>query len=240
LRADPITDPRLRILALVGLAFVFSSLESRPALILMALMTAALVWLARLPWRVLLARLRLPGLVVAGIVLLLPLTSGQDVLARLGPLSIRAEGLAAATAIAARFLAIMTLVAVFLANLPLARIVAALRGLGLPDLLVDLALLTLRHISDLRHDLARMQVAMRLRGATTTGHRWRATGWIMASLLLRSHARSERIYQAMILRGHGAGDAAPPEFAQVTAADKAMLAAIFTLAAILVAVDYLA
>ena len=164
MRADPITDPRLRVAALLTLAFGFSALHAPAALALMVVATLGLVWWSGTPARRLLRALRLPGVVVAGLVVVLPFTSGDHVIAAVGPLTLRAEGLAAATGIALRFVAIFTLIVVFVGALPLSHLIGALRGLGLPALLVDMALLTLRHIEDLRHDLARMQTAMRLRG----------------------------------------------------------------------------
>lgn len=241
MRADPITDARLRIVAVLALAFTYSALQSAAALALMVLLTAGLIWQARIPPARLLRALRLPGLVVAGLVLVLPFTSGTTALAALGPITLRVEGLAAATGIALRFVCIFALVVVFLAPLPTAHLIHALRGLHLPALLVDMALLTLRHIADLRQDLARMQTAMRLRGGQV---RWftriRSTGWILASLLLRSHARSERVWHAMILRGHGAAGAIPPATAAPGLRDKIRLASLFALAAALMLVEHLA
>ena len=231
----------MRIVAVLVLAFTFSALHGAAALTLMGLLTVALVAVSGTRPAALLRALRLPGLVVAGLVVLLPLTSGDTILTSLGPLHLRAEGLAAATVIALRFLCIFALVATFLGALPVAQLIAGLRGLHLPALLVDMALLSLRHIADLRHDLTRMQTAMRLRGGYP---RWRdrisGTGWILASLLLRSHARSERIYHAMILRGHGAPEAALPALPKVTGSDKAALLALIALAAGLLAVEHLA
>lgn len=240
MRADPITDPRLRVAALLTLAFGFSALHAPAALALMVVATLGLVWWSGTPARRLLRALRLPGVVVAGLVVILPFTSGDHVIAAVGPLTLRAEGLAAATGITLRFVAIFTLIVVFVGALPLSHLIGALRGLGLPTLLVDMALLTLRHIEDLRHDLARMQTAMRLRGGYGWLGRFRATGWLLASLLLRSHARSERVYHAMILRGHGATGAALPDAATVPRADKWALAGLIALAASLLVVDHLA
>lgn len=238
----PIADPRLRILAVLVLAFSFSALHEPLPLALMAVLTLALVRLSGVGFGSLARRLRLPGVVVAALVAVLPWTSGETVLASVGPLALRAEGTAAAVAIALRFLCIFTLVVLFLGALPLPRLIAALRGLGLPALMVDMALLTLRHIEDLRADLARMQVAMRLRGAPRGfwRGRFRATGWLLASLLLRSHARSERVYHAMILRGHGAPGAAPPEAFDKGPGDARCLAALVVAAALLVTIEQLA
>lgn len=240
MRADPISDPRLRIVAVLALAFTFSALHGAVALALMVALTLTLIWLSGTTTGALLRALRLPGLVVAGLVAILPFTSGDSIIATFGPLTLRAEGAAAATGIALRFLSIFALVVVFLGALPLTHLIGALRGLGLPALLVDMALLTLRHIEDLRHDLARMQIAMRLRGGQVWLARLRSTGWLLASLLLRSHARSERIYHAMILRGHGASGAALPDTSAVSRSDKIVLAMLFALAASLLAIEHLA
>ena len=240
--ARPIVDPRLRIVAVLVLAFGFSGLHEPLPLALMVVLTLTLVRLSGIGLGPLARRLRLPGMIVAALVAVLPFTSGETVLATLGPATLRAEGTAAAFGIALRFLCIFTLVVLFLGALPLPRLIAALRGLGLPDLMVDMALLTLRHIEDLRSDLARMQVAMRLRGVPRGfwRARFRATGWVLASLLLRSHARSERVYHAMILRGHGAPGAAPPEAFGNGPGDGLWLTALVAAAVLLVAVEHLA
>lgn len=238
----PIADPRLRIVAVLVLAFSFSALHGPLALALMAMLTLGLARLSGVGFGALARRLRLPGLVVAVLVAGLPVTYGETVLVSVGPLALRAEGLGAALGIALRFLCILTLVVVFLGTLPMPRLLAALRALGLPALMVDMAFLTLRHIEDVRTDLARMQVAMRLRGAPRGfwRGRLRATGWVLASLLLRSHARSERVYQAMRLRGHGAPGAAPPEAFGKHPGDGLRLTALVTAALLLVAVEHLA
>lgn len=244
MRIDPLRDPRLRILAAVVLAFTFSALQGALALEMMVLLTVGLVIASNLSVRKLARALRLPSLVVAGLVVVLPFASGSTALVQIGPLTLTREGLFAVSAIALRFVCIFTMVAVFLGTMPMPQILRGLRGLGLPDLMVDMALLTLRHIGDLQQDLALMQLAHRLRGGGQ-GQRWlafahlKATGWILANLLLRSHARSARVYHAMILRGHGAADAAPPEPLVAPRGDKLVMMALFAIAGALFGVDRL-
>ncbi len=237
----PIADPRLRIVAVLMLAFCFSTLHGALPLALMLALTLGLVHLSGAGFGRLMRSLRVPGLVVAALVALLPVTSGDTVLTALGPIRLRAEGLEAALGIALRFLCIFALVIVFLATLPSPRLVAGLRGLGLPALMIDMALLTLRHIEDLRADFARREVAMRLRGAPKGVWRgvFRARGWMIASLLLHSHARSERVWHAMILRGHGAPGAAPPDTLTASRGDKAWLAVLIAAAALLFTLEAL-
>jgi len=208
LPAEPglIADARLRVVLALGLAFGFSTLGSPGALAGMVGLTVGLVMLSGIGPAALARRLRLPGLMIAALVALLPFVSGETAVTRIGPLTLWAEGTQAALIIGLRFLCILSVIILFLASLPLPRLLAALRQLGLPALMVDMALLTLRHIEDLRADVDRMRIGMRLRGAGRGLWRgqFRATGWMLASLLLRSHARSERVYRAMLLRGHGA------------------------------------
>jgi len=235
----PIADPRLRILALVLTAFGFSTLHAPAALALMVLATLALAWMFDLGPGALAHRLRWPGLAVGGLVAVLPFASGETVLARVGPLALHAEGLEAALGIALRFLCILAAAAALLGTLPVPRLVAALRALGLPALMADMALLMLRHVEDLRRDLARMRTAMRVRGAPPGFWRGQfgSTGRALASLLLRSHARSERIYHAMILRGHGAPGAVAAPF-HATRRDAAWLAALAGAMAALLALEH--
>ncbi|MFN3663829.1 cobalt ECF transporter T component CbiQ [Yoonia sp.] len=241
MRVDPISDPRLRIVAVFVLAFTFSALHGAAALSLMSLLTLFLIWATKLPPARLLRALRLPGLVVAGLVTVIPFTSGDTALATLGALTLRSEGLSAATGIALRFLCIFSLLVIFLTPVAPSQLINALRGLRMPALLVDMSLLTLRHIADLRQDMARMQTAMRLRGGQGRWYvQFRSTGWILASLLLRSHARAERVYHAMILRGHGAAGAASPDPAPTSLSDKVALAVLFALAACLLMIEHLA
>ena len=241
LESTPIADVRLRVVALLVIAFSFSTLHAPLALWLMVIFTVLLVRAFGLGFAELARRLRLPGLVVGGLVAVLPFASGETVLAALGPLSLRAEGLAAATGIALRFLCIIATAAALLGQIPVERLIAALRALKLPPLMADMALLTLRHIEDLRQALNRMRVAMRLRGARQGfwQGQFRATGWALASLLLRSHARSERIYHAMILRGHGTPGATTAAF-HASRSDLAWLAAVVASMVTLLALEHFA
>lgn len=211
MRPELLADTRLRLIGLMALAFCFSSLHSMVALGAMVGITGLILTLFGPPVSELASRLRFPGLAIAGLVVFLPLMSGQTILATFGPITLRAEGLASAIGIALRFLCIFSVMIALVGAVSVQRLIAALRALAVPAMLTDMALLALRHLEDLRGEFARMRIAMRLRGAQA-GYRhgqFQATGWALASLLLRSHARSERVYHAMILRGHDAPGAAP-------------------------------
>jgi cobalt/nickel transport system permease protein len=241
-RSEHRADPRFRLIGLLVLAFCFSSLHAPAALAGMALVTLLIVLRLGPSPAELARRLRVPGVTIAALVLLLPFVSGRTVLASIGPLDIKAEGAAAAAGIAIRFVCILSVLIALVGGMTTQRLISTLRSLGVPAMLTDMAMLMLRHVEDLRADLSRMRTAMRLRGVPA-GYwhgQFRASGWALASLLLRSHARSERIYHAMILRGHGAPGAASPAIAPPRPGDWALLAALVAAGSGLVLLDRLA
>lgn len=90
-------------------------------------------------------------------------------------------------------------------------LLAALRQMGLPALLVAILSLMLRYLQLIIDEAARMMQARasrstRLSQSRSTGGSiaWRArvTGGMAGSLLLRSLERSERVYNAMLSRGY--------------------------------------
>jgi len=198
-------DARLRLLAAGLLAFACASV-SQPLLVPPMLVLALGVGLAAgMSAGGMLRALRLPGVLVLALVLLLPFSGGGEALARFGPLTLHADGLTAAGLIAGRALAIVLITVALLGQTPIAQLLAGLRALGTPALMVDIALMMHRHLVEIRRDLTAMRLAARLRGEP-----WRARigtlrtfGWTLAALLLRSHERAERIWLAMRLRGHG-------------------------------------
>lgn len=205
-------DVRLRLLLALGLAFACASVTAL-ALVPVALALAlGVAFSAGMGARALARALRWPGLLVLGLSVVLPFASGETALWRFGPLVLRVEGLQAAALIAGRALAVVTLALALLGTVPMTRLVAGLRALGLPDLMADIALMMHRYLVEFARDLAAMRLAMALRGQP-----WclrlavlRGFGWMLASLLLRAHERAERIWVAMRLRGHGRAPPDPP------------------------------
>lgn len=220
-------DARVRLAMALALAFGMAAVRDlRLAPVLVVVVLVVLV-LAGPPAGVL-RRLRAPAMLAAGIVLALALTLGETELLRAGPVVFRSEGLEAGALIAARLLAIVAVTITLLAPVPPVALAGALRGIGLPGLLADLVLLTLRYLDELRAEIGRAQLARRLRGGGTG---WRALpdqGMILAAALIRAEARAERIWAAMRLRGHGAAAASSamsPGWAGWAAIAAALLAA---------------
>ena len=199
-------DARLRLPALVLLAFAFSSVKDVRAIAPMLLVAGAFWALSGLPVRYLLHRLRYPSMLVLFFAAALAFGSGKTVLYKLGFVSVTREGLDAAMLVAGRFYAILTLAIAFLSVAPLLANIAAMQALGLPFIMVDMALLMVRYLEVLKQDLHNMHISMRLRGFQNKG--WslktvKTSAWLAASLLLRSYERADGGYKAMRLRGYG-------------------------------------
>jgi cobalt/nickel transport system permease protein len=234
-------DARYKLVGLIILVFAFSFIRDLRMLLAMVVVTAAIYIISGLPARFILRWLRLPSIIILVIVLTLPFLSGETVIASLGPLALRQEGLLAAVLIAVRFACIVTVGITLLGTTPLLNSIKAMRALGLPLIMADMALLTLRYLNELGQDLSWMLTSMRLRGFRQ--HSFSPGGlktfaWLSGSLLVRSYERSEWVYKAMILRGYGQPTRPQEEF-QAHPEDGLILGAVILIVAALVVGDIL-
>jgi cobalt/nickel transport system ATP-binding protein len=201
-------NPRVKFVTLFALIVAFSLVRDLAHVPLMLAVTALIFGLSRLPLEFLVKRLRYPGVFLLALTLILPLFSGQTVLWQVGPVAIRAEGLTLMLLVVSRFTAILTVSLVIFGTMTLTTSARTLRSLGVPALLVDMLLLTLRYLFEFADMLARMQTAMRLRGFTVrrSGLNRRSAGQVgglIGTLLIRSFEQAEHVYKAMRLRGYG-------------------------------------
>ncbi len=205
--------PRLKLVSLLALMFAFAAVRELTLVPWMLGLAATIYLLSGLPLNFLLQRLSYPGLFILAVVVLLPLTVGDTVLAQWGWLTLREEGLRATLLIVGRFLSILTLGFILLGTTPFLPLLHAMRSLGLPTLLADMTLLSYRYLFEIAAMLATMQQAMRLRGFGQKRQRWlrinhqtmQQLALLAGNLLIRSYEQSERVYKAMRLRGYGYG-----------------------------------
>ncbi|MGF1498405.1 MAG: cobalt ECF transporter T component CbiQ [Elainellaceae cyanobacterium] len=200
-------EQRSKVVAIVALMFAFAFVSDLILLPVMLLVTAVLYALSRLPLSFLLTRLRYPGLfILAVIVLILFASAGNTVLAQVGPLSITREGVETVALIAARFFCIITVSLILFGTAPFLTSIKAMRSLRLPDVMVDMSLLSYRYLEEFGKTRRSMQHAMQLRGFESdrfSFHTLRVLSGLVGSLLIRSYDRSERVNHAMRMRGYG-------------------------------------
>jgi cobalt/nickel transport system permease protein len=86
---------------------------------------------------------------------------------------------------------------------PLEQVLAALRRMGVPRLLIDQLAFTSRYLSVITEELSRLQVARDSRTLTRpgVGENWRGASQVLGRLVVRSLDRADRIERAMQARG---------------------------------------
>jgi cobalt/nickel transport system permease protein len=175
----------------------------------MLLLGVALLFaaLARLPrrWylRQLAAALSFVALFAAPLPFLLQGPQGPDWLWTWGPLHISEHGATLAVRLCSKVATVASLALVILATAPLDATLKAMHALKVPGLLVQLLLLTYRYVFVLADELARLRIAVRVRGYRNrvSGHSYRTIGHVAGTLLVRGYERSERVGQTMRCRG---------------------------------------
>jgi len=116
-------------------------------------------------------------------------------------------------------LSIVTLMLVLVATAPLSVTFQAAHALRVPGLIIHLAMLTYRYIFVLATELARLRIALRVRGYRNRAsrHSYRTVGHVGGTLLVRGYERAERVGQAMRCRGFDGRFRSLAEFRTTTA-----------------------
>ncbi|MDJ1182505.1 cobalt ECF transporter T component CbiQ [Roseofilum casamattae] len=199
-------EPRCKLIGLMGLILAFATLQSLWLVPVMFAITLGLYLASKLPWSFVMQRLRYPGFFLLGTIAVLPFVVGETVLWEWGIISVYLEGCLAVILIAFRFVCIFVIASILFGTAPFSTMIKAMGKLGLPAVLGDMMLLTYRYLTELSDRLRIMKIAMRLRGFDTEHFRWRQLQVLAAlagTLLVRSYEQSERVYDAMRLRGYG-------------------------------------
>ncbi|MEL6403886.1 MAG: cobalt ECF transporter T component CbiQ [Chloroflexota bacterium] len=200
-------NPRIKFVSLFVLIIAFSLVQDLRLVPIMLVATVIVFAISRLPFTFLLSRLRYPGIFLGSLIVILPLFTGETEIFRLGFLSIQAEGVTYMFLVVSRFICILTISLVIFGTSPFLETVITLRSLGIPSLIADMMMLTVRYIFEIADSLTRMQRAMTMRGFSMKKFDMNSATQIarlMGSLLIRSYEQAERIYKAMRLRGYGA------------------------------------
>ena len=197
-------DPRWRLAALLFAAGVAATLHTLPAAGCALTTALLLAFLARLPPRWFFERLAALAVFLALFTLPLPwLLDGNGPGWSFGPVRFSLHGLAVALLLSAKAVTIVTLFLVIQATAPLESTLKAAHALRVPGLLVQLGLLSYRYLFVLADELARLRIALRVRGYRNRAnrHSYRTAGHVAGTLLVRGYERAERVGQAMRCRG---------------------------------------
>ncbi len=185
-------DCRWRLAAILLTMLAAAMPRSLLAGVMALIGSALLAFLARLPWRWFSQRLLVLAVPLAFFVLPLPLLASDWV-----------AGLRLAALIAVKGVSLATLAAVLLVSAPPDATLKAAHALCIPGLFVQLGLLSYRYLFVIGDELARLRVALRVRGFRNraNAHSYHTVGQAAGTLLVRGYERAERVSQAMRCRG---------------------------------------
>lgn len=229
-------DPRIKLLSLTILAFTYSFVSKPGLLAVIAAATFFLLAVSGLSGFFILRKLKLPSFIILALIITLPLVSGDTVLASLGPVSLRQEGLHSSLLIGTRFFCIIATALIIFNTSPLLDYIKAMRAMKLPWIMADMILLVFRYLQVIGDDYKRMRSSMKVRGFN--GNRFnlktlRTIAWLSGGLLVRSFERSDWIYRSMRIRGYGSRHTCRHDF-QIGRIDLTVFAAVILTAGCLV------
>lgn len=161
-----------------------------------------------LPLSLLLSRFRAPVLILLFVSVFLILFSGEEVLIRIGPVSLKSVGVILALNTCVRVLSVITVGIVMVNTTPLSGLSGKLKRMRIPHLLVDIGVMTGRYIMVIGEDYSRMKTARKLRGyipGMNISRRFKVIIPTAATMLIRGFDQSERVFNAMCMRGYGSG-----------------------------------
>lgn len=232
-------DPRMRMACALGLAACLSLPRGLAAAALGLALGGALLLVCRPSWRPLRQRLAAVNAFLLFLWAVTPLTVPGPPLAQWGPLAVSGDGVRLAFLVSLKANAIACVFLALVAPMSAGDAGHALRALRCPDRLVALFLFTARYAHVIAGEWRALHVAACLRGFSprTDRHTYRTLASLLGLLLVRSHERARRAWEAMLLRGFDG------KFRSVTAlrlapADMALALAALVGAALVLAVEY--
>ena len=201
-------DGRIKTIVLLA-AIITVSVLTRWSLAAGVLSAAlALICTLRLPPGRLLRRMSIPfgvaWLVLASLVFSTGHTAVATVSFRHISLTVYREGMALGFLVMLRILAAVSLASLLSFSTPMIEVLATLRLLKVPGLILDLADMIYRYSFSLREIAVTMRKAQCLRGGEELPwHRQaRDIGMLSGNLLAKAFARGESVYKAMLARGY--------------------------------------
>ena len=196
-------DPRARLVAAVVFSIVVA-MADRFVVLGTALAVVLLgVAICGLSLRVVIRRLAPLNGLLAVLIFLLPLSMPGAPWRTVGPLDFTREGLLLGFAIGLKANAIVLTLLVLLGSIDPITLGHTLSHLRVHDKLAHLLLFTVRYLDVLQRETRRLRAAMKMRAFRPRIDRrtYRAYGYLIGMLLVRSLDRSERVVAAMKCRG---------------------------------------
>ncbi len=198
-----VLDPRVKFLTIMPYALVVAVMHGLKGPLAALCVSASLTVVAALDPRKLFNRLVAVNAFVFLLWFFIPFSHPGEALFHLGPLTATREGVLYVLSITLKTNAIVLATIAILGTSEIFSLAHALVHLKMPDKLVHLFFFFYRYISVLHEEYGRLRNAMIIRcfKAGTNMHTYRTYAYLVGMLIVRSHERSQRIYQAMLCRG---------------------------------------
>ena len=196
-------DPRVKIIIAAMFSLVVALTHELTILFVSAISALALLVMARLSIKEVFWRLIVVNGFILVLWLFLPFTTPGKTLFTLLSLEATVEGVHHALLITIKSNAIVMACMGLLSTCSVFRLVHALHYLYVPDKLVHLFFFSYRYIHVINLEYVTLSNAMKVRCFTpgTNLHTYKSFAYLVGMLILRSHERSRRIYNAMLCRG---------------------------------------
>lgn len=196
-------DPRCKIVAATLFAITVALLNSFPALYFGLAISVLLVITAQLPFKDVVLRLLFINGFTLFLWITLPLTYGGEEIFHLGNLRLSQQGALLAAMITLKTNIIVASIIALLATSTIAELGHSLEKLHFPRKLCFILLYTYRYVFVIYQEYMRLLRAAKLRSFTpgTNLHTYKTYAYLFGMTLVNSYNRSNRIHQAMLLRG---------------------------------------
>lgn len=196
-------DPRIKFAAFFPYLFFLALLPGLSQAAAALVISTAFVIRAGLDTRKVINRLLIANGFIVLIWVFLPFSQPGEILFTLGPAAASREGILLALTITLKTNAIILATIAILGTSEVFALTHALVHLRCPEKLIHLFFFFYRYLSVLHEEYTKLTGAMRIRcfRPATTLNTYRSYAYLIGMLLIRSHDRAERIYQAMVCRG---------------------------------------
>ncbi|GMK41638.1 hypothetical protein PCCS19_46950 [Paenibacillus sp. CCS19] len=225
-KQQPIRKSRRRVLSVLGLLATLM-LFRHPA-VLSGAAGCLLLWMLwrGQPLRSILSRMLLIIPFALGTIVLVPFQhpDGGTALMHVGGWTATAEGARHALVLLLKIICANLLLTYLILSTPVYQLIASLRAIGMPAVLLEMTVLMMRYTGLLRDEASGMLHAQRARGLQLKDWRrrrrtWHRLGELLGVLFVRAYSRSGRIYQSIAARGgFGGGMGMTPIRSGATAA----------------------
>jgi cobalt/nickel transport system permease protein len=196
-------NPRVKIIGATLFTLATTTTQQFPVAFAAFTLSLSLLLFAQLPLIDILKRILVVNSFTVFLWVTLPLTYGGENSVNIGSLELCTEGILLASLITIKTNAILICFMALISTSTVAQLGHGLERLGLPERLCFLLLFSYRFIFVIYEEYRRLLRAAKIRNFTPGSniHTYRTFGYLFGMTLVKSYNRSQRVHQAMLLRG---------------------------------------